>query len=77
MLSHTPSGHGMAIWEKGEKNFMPWYQQQLSVFTPMITSAIPPKPLFSLLTNIPQETFPICLKSDSLTGLSVENLDNS
>ena len=73
----TPSGHGMAVWGKGEKNFMPWYQQQLSVFTPMITSAIPPKPLFSLLTNIPQVTFPICLKSDSLTGLSVENLDNS
>ena len=56
---------------------MPWYQQQLSVFTPMITSVIPPKPLISFLTNIPQVTFPICLKSDSLMGVSVENLDNS
>ena len=56
---------------------MPWYQQQLSIFTPMITSAIPPEPLISLLTNIPQVTFPICLKSDSLTGVSVGNLDNS
>ena len=56
---------------------MPWYQQQLSVFTPSITSASPPEPLFSLLTNIPHVTFPICLKSDSLTGVSVGNLGNS
>ena len=67
----------MVFWEKGEKNFMPWYQQQLSIFTPLITSAIPPEPVFSLLTNIPQVTFPICLKSDSLTGVSVRNLGNS
>ena len=67
----------MAFWEKGEKNFMPWYEQQLSIFTPSRTSAIPPEPLFSLLTNIPQVTFPICLKCDSLTGVSVGNLDNS
>ena len=65
------------FWEKGGKNFMPWYQQQLSIFTPSITSAIPPEPLFSLLTNIPQVTFHICLKSDSLTGVSVGNLGNS
>ena len=76
VTQHTSSGHGMAFWEKGEKNFMPWYQQQLSIFTPMIISAIPPKNLFSLLTNIPQVTFPICLKIDSLTGVSVGNLDN-
>ena len=56
---------------------MPWYQQQLSLFTPMITSAIPLRPLISLLTNIPQVTFPVCLKSDSPTGVSVGNLDNS
>ena len=56
---------------------MPQYQQQLSIFTPSITSAIPPEPLFSLLTNIPQVTFHICLKSDSLTGVSVGNLGNS
>ena len=56
---------------------MPWYEQQLSIFTPSITSAIPPEPLFSLLTNIPQVTFPICLKSHSLTGVSVGNLDDS
>ena len=62
--------------KKGKK-FMRWYQQQLSIFTPSITSAIPPEPLFSLLTNIPQVTFPICLKSDSLTGVSVGNLGNS
>ena len=67
----------MAFWVKGEKNFMPWYQQQLSLFTPMITSAIPLRPLISLLTNIPQVTFPVCLKSDSPTGVSVGNLDNS
>ena len=67
----------MAFWEKGEKNFMPCDQQQLSIFTPKITSAIPLKLLFSLLTNIPQVTFPICLKSNSLTGVSVGNLDNS
>ena len=73
----TPSGRDMVFWEKGEKNFMPWYQQQLSIFTPLITSAIPPEPVFSLLTNIPQVTFPICLKSDSLTGVSVRNLGNS
>ena len=77
VTQHTSSGHGMAFWEKGEKNLMPWYQQQLSIFTPMIISAIPPKNLFSLLTNIPQVTFPICLKIDSLTGVSVGNLDNS
>ena len=56
---------------------MPWYQQQLSLFTPSMTSAIPSEPLFSLLTNIPQVTFPICLKSHSLTGVSVGNLDDS
>ena len=56
---------------------MTWYQQQLSVFPPMITSAIPPKPFFSLLTNISQVTFPICFKSDSLAGVSVGELDNS
>lgn len=77
VTQRTPSGHGMAFWEKGEKNLMPWYQQQLSIFTPLITSAIPPEPLFSLLTNIPQVTFPICLKSDSLTGASVGDLGNS
>ena len=77
VTQHTPSGRGMAFWEKGEKNFMPWYQQQLSIFTSSIISAIPPEPLFSLLTNIPQVTFPICLKSDSLTGVSVGNLGNS
>ena len=65
------------FWEKGGKNFMPWYQQQLSIFTSSIISAIPPEPLFSLLTNIPQVTFPIFLKSDSLTGVSVGNLGNS
>ena len=42
-----------------------------------MTSAIPPEPLFSLLTNIPQVTFPICLKSHSLTGVSVGHLDDS
>ena len=66
----SPSApHLVMAWPFGkrEKNFMTWYQQQLSIFTPMITSAIPPKPLFSLLTNIPQVTFPICLNSDSLT----------
>ena len=76
----SPSApHLVMAWPFGirEKNFMPWYQQQLSVFTPMITSVIPPKPLISFLTNIPQVTFPICLKSDSLMGVSVENLDNS
>ena len=77
VTQHTPSGRGMAFWEKGEKNFMPWYQQQLSIFTSSIISAIPPEPLFSLLTNIPQVTFPIFLKSDSLTGVSVGNLGNS
>ena len=71
--------HLVAIWPFGkrEKNFMPWYQQQLSLFTPSMTSAIPPEPLFSLLTNIPHVTFPICLKSHSLTGVSVGNLDDS
>ena len=53
---------------------MTWYQQQLSIFPPTITSAIPPKPLFSLLPNTPQVTFLIHLKSDSL---SVGELDNS
>ena len=53
VTQHTPSGCSMAFWEKGEENFMPWYQQQLSLFTPSMTSAIPPEPLFSLLTNIP------------------------
>ena len=77
VTQRTPSGCGMACWEKGGKNFMPWYQQQLSVFIPSITSAIPPEPLFSLLTNIPQVTFPICLKSNSITEVSVGNLDNS
>ena len=75
--STPPSGHSMTFWEKREKNFMPQYQQQLSIFTPSVTSAIPPEPLFSLLTNIPHVTFPICLKSDSLTGVSVGNLGNS
>ena len=46
---------------------MPLYQQQLSIFTSVITFAIPPKPLFSVLTNIPPVTFLICLRSDSLT----------
>ena len=63
VTQRTPSGRGMAFWEKGEKNFMPWYQQQLSIFTSSIISAIPPEPLFSLLTNIPQVTFLICLKA--------------
>ena len=40
----------------------------------LITSAIPPEPLFSFLTNIPQVTFPICPESDSLTGMSLGNL---
>ena len=71
--------HLVMVWPFGKKGkkFMRWYQQQLSIFTPSITSAIPPEPLFSLLTNIPQVTFPICLKSDSLTGVSVRNLGNS
>ena len=56
---------------------MPCYQRQLAIFTPTITSAIPLDPLFSLMTNIPQVTFPICLKSDSWTGVSIRNLDNS
>ena len=75
--STYPSGHGITFWVKGEENFMTWYQQQLSIFPPTITSAIPPNPFFSLLTNIPQVTFPICFKSDSLAGVSVGELDNS
>ena len=74
--STPPSGHSMTFWEKREKNFRPQYQQQLSIFIPSIITD-PPEPLFSLLTNIPQVTFPICLKSDSLTGVSVGNLGNS
>ena len=74
--STPPSGHSMTFWEKREKNFMPQYQQQLSIFIPSIITD-PPEPLFSLLTNIPRVTFPICLKSDSLTGVSVGNLGNS
>ena len=56
---------------------MPCYQRQLAIFTPKITSAIPPDPLFSLLINIPQVTFPICVKNNSLTGLSMGDLDSS
>ena len=79
MLSpSTPIWPWYGLLGEGQReDFMPWYQHQLSIFTPMITSAIPPEPLFSLLTNIPQVTFPICLKSDSLTGMSVGNLDSS
>ena len=77
VTQHTPSGHGMTFWGNGEKNFMPWYQQQLFMFTPMIRSVIWPEPSFSLLTNIPQVSFPICLKNDPLSGVSVGNLDNS
>lgn len=76
----TQRPHVVVIWpfgERGKKNFMSWYQQQLSLFTPWMTSAIPPEPLFSLMTNIPQVTFPISLKSHSLTGVSVRNLDDS
>ena len=68
VTQRTPSGRGMAFWEKGEKNFMPWYQQQLFLFTPMITSAIPPEPLFSLLTNVTQVILLNCLKSNSKQG---------
>ena len=31
VTQHTPSGRSMAFWEKGGKNFMPWYQQHLSL----------------------------------------------
>ena len=78
MLSpSTP--HLVMMWPFGKKG-----RQSLRLgistsclFTPTIISVIPPKPLFSLLTNIPQVTFPICLNSDSLTGVSAGNLDNS
>ena len=63
VTQRTTSGCGAAFWGKREKNFMLWYQQHLSVFTPTIRSAIPPEPLFSLLTNIPQVTFLIFLKA--------------
>ena len=71
--------HLVMMWPFGKKG-----RQSLCLgiinsclFTPTIISVIPPKPLFSLLTNIPQVTFPICLKSNPLTRVSVGNLDNS
>ena len=73
----TASGHDMAFWGKGWGKIHALVSATTVIFTPMITSAIPPEPLFSLLTNIPQVTFPICLNSDSLTGVSAGNLDNS
>ena len=67
--------HLVMIWPFGKKGKK--LHAFLSATTVLITPAIPPEPLFSLLTNIPQVTFPICLKSDSLTGVSVGNLGNS
>ena len=71
--------HLVTVWpfgKKGKKTSCLGISKN-SIFTRLVTSAIPPEPLFSLLTNIPQVTFPICLKSDSLTGVSVGNVGNS
>ena len=71
--------HLVTVWpfgKKGKKTSCLGISKN-SIFTRLVTSAIPPEPLFSLLTNIPQVTFPIFLKSDSLTGVSVGNLGNS
>ena len=67
--------HLVMIWPFGKKGKK--LHAFLSATTVLITPAIPPEPLFSFLTNIPQVTFPICPESDSLTGMSVGNLGNS
>ena len=72
--------HLVAVWpfgKKGKKTSCLGISKNCLSLPTLVTSAIPPEPLFSLLTNIPQVTFPICLKSDSLTGVSVGNLGNS
>ena len=33
VTQHTTSGCSTAFWGKREKNFMPWYQQQLSIYS--------------------------------------------
>ena len=72
--------HLVTVWpfgKKGKKTSCLGISKNCLSLPTLVTSAIPPEPLFSLLTNIPQVTFPICLKSDSLTGVSVGNLGNS
>ena len=72
--------HLVAVWpfgKKGKKTSCLGISKNCLSLPTLVTSAIPPEPLFSLLTNIPQVTFPICLKSDSLTGASVGDLGNS